>query len=57
MDNNDLRINISENESDNPKAPVFKGYATVGGKVYKVALWPAKTGKGYSGKLEPKEEV
>lgn len=58
MDNKDLKINIYENNTDNPKAPSFKGYATIGGVVHEVALWPAKSGKkgSYSGFMKEKQD-
>lgn len=57
-DNKDLMINIYQNTSDNPKAPVFKGFTSVAGTVYEIAMWPAKNGKrgSFSGIMKVKQE-
>ena len=37
--------------------PVWKGFVTVDGKEYELAMWPARSGKpdAYSGTLKPKQ--
>jgi len=46
------RINIFENKyKNNETSPYWKGYATVNGTEYEVALWTAKNGNGYSGEI------
>ena len=37
--------NLFKNDSDNPKAPAYKGLVNVNGEGYDLALW--KTEKGY----------
>ncbi len=51
------RINILENQyKKSDKSPHYVGFATVNGTDYKVALWPAKNGNGYSGEISRKED-
>jgi hypothetical protein len=56
---NEGQIFLHTNNSDNPKAPRLKGDCRVGGIVYELALWPAKSGKegSYSGKFKVKGET
>ena len=49
-------INMKENDrGGNDKAPDYKGSFTLENKEYNFALWPAKSGNGYSGKIQPRE--
>lgn len=51
------RINIFKNQKEGERMPVWKGFATIDGKEYELALRPAKNGKPdvYSGTIKPKQ--
>lgn len=51
------RITIIPCEDTNNNRPHFKGFFDVGGVTYQFAVWPSRSGKGYSGKFKPKEDA
>ena len=50
------RINFTQCPDTNGKKPHYKGYLIIGDEVHEFAVWPAKTGNGYSGMYKPKGE-
>jgi len=50
------RINFFECDDKSGKRPHYKGYVTIGEEVHEFAVWPAKSGKGYSGSYKPKQQ-
>lgn len=50
------RINFKACEDTSNNKPHFKGFISVGDKVYEFGAWPAKNGNGFSGKVRPKGE-
>lgn len=48
------RINFTQCQDTNGKKPHFKGFLTIGDEVHQFAVWPAKTGNGWSGTYKPK---
>lgn len=50
------KINIFECDDKTNNKPHFKGYITIDDVVHQVAMWPAKTGRGFSGTYKPKQE-
>lgn len=53
------KINFTQCQDTNGKKPHYKGFLTIGDEVHEFAVWPAKTGNGWSGRYKPKssEEV
>lgn len=50
------RINFTGSETQDGKRPCFKGFLTIGDEVHEFAVWPAKSGNGWSGTYKPKGE-
>lgn len=49
------RIALFETDKEGKK-PHFKGYITIAGEEHEFAVWPAKSGKGYSGNYKLKQQ-
>jgi hypothetical protein len=49
------KINIFQPDNTTGNRPHWKGYITIDDVVHELAMWPAKSGKGYSGTYKPKE--
>jgi hypothetical protein len=47
-------INLFETDDKLGNKPHFKGYVKIDGVDHEFALWPSRTGKGFSGKYRPK---
>lgn len=47
------RIALFETDKEGKK-PHYKGYITIAGEEHEFAVWPAQSGKGYSGKYKSK---
>lgn len=51
------KINMQECEDKTNKRPHFKGFVTLAdGSEFTYALWPARSGNGFSGTIEPKQD-
>lgn len=48
------KINFTESQDKSGKKPHFKGFITIADQVHEFAVWPAKTGNGWSGTYKPK---
>lgn len=48
------KINFYASEDTSNNKPHFKGFIDIGGKVHEFAVWPAKNGKGWSGRYKEK---
>lgn len=48
------KISLFEQTDKSGKRPHFKGYLTIDGQDHEYALWPAKSGNGFSGQYRPK---
>lgn len=47
---------MKENDKKgNDRAPDYRGSFTLDGKEYNFSLWPAKSGNGWSGKIEERQ--
>jgi hypothetical protein len=53
------KINFFANEHEGTTRPHYKGYLEIEvdgvGVVHEFAVWPAKTGNGWSGRYKPKQ--
>jgi len=49
------KINFYACEDTSNKKPHFRGFIEIDGKVNEFAAWPAKSGKGFSGRHKPKQ--
>lgn len=58
MEQSKNRIVLFPNQNSDGKKPKLKGYATVNGIEYEIALWPHRNGKqdNYSGGIREKQE-
>lgn len=48
------KINFFECRDKTGKKPHYKGFVEIGGEEHELAVWPAKSGNGWSGKYKPK---
>lgn len=47
-------LNLFANSDTSNNKPHFKGFLKIDGVEHEFALWPSKSGKGFSGKYKPK---
>jgi len=45
----------TNDKKGNDRAPDYRGSFTLNGVEYNLALWPAKSGNGWSGKIEERK--
>lgn len=50
------KINFYACDDISNNKPSHRGFVEIGGVVHEFAVWPAKSGKGWSGKYKPKGE-
>ncbi len=50
------KINFYACDDTTGNKPHFKGFIEIGGEVCEFAAWPAKSGKGFSGRYKPKNK-
>lgn len=50
------RIALFPSDDTSGRKPHYKGFIDIGGESHEFALWPAKSGKGFSGIYKSKTE-
>ena len=51
----DIFVTLFDNTPAKDNRPHYKGYLKIDGAEHEFALWPSKSGKGFTGRAKPKE--
>lgn len=51
------KIALFENRGASGKQPAYRGFLEIDGQSHEFALWPARSGNGWSGSYKPKSEA